>query len=143
VIHLDAYGMIALLVEEPAAGEVEALLREDEEVSMSPVNLAEAIDVSERVHGLGEAEVRAAIELLLHDRIRVVGTVERHAWRAAELRLKHYHRRTMPLSLADCFLLASAGVDDRLATADEPIARAARAEGIAVVPLPDTSGRRP
>ena len=47
-----------------------------------------------------------------------------------------------PLSLADCVLLAAAS-GASLATADPPLARAARAERIEVHPLQDSRGRRP
>ena len=48
-----------------------------------------------------------------------------------------------PVPLADCFLIAAAGADDSVATADGPVAEAAREEGIAVHALPDSGGDRP
>jgi hypothetical protein len=45
--------------------------------------------------------------------------------------------------MADCFLLAAASVDDRIATADSAVAAVARAETIAVVALPDSAGQHP
>lgn len=142
MIVLDAYALVALLGDEPAAPEVDSLLRESR-ASISSVNLAEAIDIACRLHDLEEGDVRAAVEPLLDDRLEVVVADERHAWRAAHLRVLHYDRRRSPLSLADCFLLASATEGDRVATADEPVAEAARAEGFEVVALPDSEGRRP
>jgi rRNA-processing protein FCF1 len=65
------------------------------------------------------------------------------AWRGALLRARHYHRSTSALSLADCVLVASAGPDDSIATADPAVATAARAEGIDVIALPSSSGQRP
>jgi predicted nucleic acid-binding protein len=65
------------------------------------------------------------------------------ALRAGEIRAVRYHRRTAPLSLADCVLLATAGPDDEIATSDGAVAAVARRLGIAVIPLPDSSGRRP
>jgi rRNA-processing protein FCF1 len=47
------------------------------------------------------------------------------------------------LSLADCLLRAARREGDRVATADVPLARAAEAERIEVLALPDHSGRRP
>jgi len=73
----------------------------------------------------------------------VVSVDERLAWRAAELRRRHYARRTSELSLADCVALAAVGSADSLATADAPLARAAQAEALEVVALPDSRGRRP
>jgi hypothetical protein len=56
---------------------------------------------------------RAAVESLeqstdLH--VRAAG--QNHAWRAAELRVKRYHRTRRPLSLGDCTLLAMTNEDD-------------------------------
>jgi rRNA-processing protein FCF1 len=57
---------------------------------------------------------------------------------------RRYHRTRAPLSLADCLLLAAArGAQAIVATADRPLAGAARAEGIEVAALPDSRGRRP
>jgi uncharacterized protein with PIN domain len=139
---LDAYALVALLTDEPAAGEVEALVRGGD-VAVAAVNLAEALDVAVRRHDASDDDVRSAVEPLLHADIRVVRVEEQHAWRAAELRRRHYDRRSSALSLADCFLLAAAGKGDRIATSDEPVARAAKAEGIGVAALPDSTGRRP
>lgn len=65
------------------------------------------------------------------------------AWRAADIRMRYYDRRTNPLSLADCLLLASVEPTDELATADPAIAAVARAEGTRLVPLPDSTGALP
>ena len=139
---LDAYALVALLADEPAAQEVDVLLR-SVRTAVSSVNLAEAVDIACRVHRVPEEEVREAVAPLLHDLVDVVAPAEADAWRAAQLRVKHYDRRRSPLSLADCFLLATATTVDRIATADQPVATAARSEGIAIMALPDTGGRRP
>ena len=82
------------------------------------------------------------LEPLLGDVIAVAIQREDAAWRAAELRGAYYDRRSCPLSLADCLLLAAAG-DDAVATAD-PRARGGSSLGrMAVVPLPDSTGTRP
>jgi hypothetical protein len=47
------------------------------------------------------------------------------------------------VSLGDCFVLATAGPGDAVATADPVVAAVARAEGIGVESLPDSTGRRP
>jgi hypothetical protein len=65
------------------------------------------------------------------------------AGRAGLLRAQLYRRRTAELSLADCVLLASLEEGDTIATADPPLARAARRLGHTVTPLPDSRGRRP
>ncbi len=142
MILLDAYALIALAANEPAAVEVERLLREGGS-AVTSVNLAEAIDVTQRVRGLPSEDVRSALEPLMGETVRVLPQDEDDAWRAAELRLRHYDRTTSPLSLADCFLLGAAGPDDSIATSDPPLANAARAEAIEILPLADSSGRLP
>jgi predicted nucleic acid-binding protein len=142
VILLDAYALIALAADEPAAPDVERLLREGGS-AVTSVNLAEAIDVTQRVRGLPAEEVRGALEPLMGETVRVLSQGQDDAWRAADLRLRHYDRRTSVLSLADCFLLAAARPDDSIATSDPALASAARAEGIGVRPLADSSGLMP
>jgi PIN domain nuclease of toxin-antitoxin system len=139
---LDAFALVALTLDEPAAAEVEAILRRGDCV-VSAVNLAEALDQLGRVHGRTADELRAAFGPVLDEVLAVVAPDEAVAWRAAELRRRHYRRRASELSLADCVALASTRSTDELATADRPLARAARAEGIGLLALPDTAGRRP
>jgi len=63
---------------------------------------------------------------------------------AGRLRSEKYRRTEAPLSLADCFALATASLLDlALATADPALAHAAREEGVEVIGLPDSSGRPP
>jgi len=77
-LFLDAYALVALLVEEPAAAEVEQLLREQDECWVVVINLAEAIDISCRVHDLEEDHVRDVIEpLVLDGTIAIVASDER------------------------------------------------------------------
>jgi predicted nucleic acid-binding protein len=142
VTFLDAYPLVALIADEPAAPEVAAILRA-RRVAITTVNLAEVIDVVGRVHRIGEEELRGGLEPHLSEVITTVSPTEADAWRAAGIRTRYYDRRTCPLSLADCFVIAAAGAGGSIATADAPIAETARAEGIDVVPLPDAEGRRP
>jgi hypothetical protein len=107
------------------------------------VNLCESVYVLDRVHGIGLEESRPVLAPLLSERVRQLGTTDETAWRASDLRLRHYDRRSQPLSLADCVLLAAAGSDDRIATSDAPVALVARSEGLEVVALPDSTGSRP
>jgi PIN domain nuclease of toxin-antitoxin system len=139
---LDAYALVALLVDEPAADEVEALLRAGD-ATINAVNLAQALDVAQRVHGESATEVRLVVEPLIGTVLPVRHVADIDAWRAAELRLRHYKRRSSELSLADCLLLAGARDGDRIATADGAILATARVEGIGVVSLPDREGRLP
>lgn len=140
---LDAYALVALIADEPAAPRVEELLRAGG-VRITSISLAEAVDVSCRAHGIAEEAVADAIDPLVYGGyLDVVAPDAAGAWRAASLRVAHYRRRERPLSIADCFLLAAAQPGDRIATADPLVAEVARAEGIEVLALPDSSGACP
>jgi PIN domain nuclease of toxin-antitoxin system len=142
VILLDAYAILAVALDEPAADEVEALIRQGE-CAITTVNLCEGVDYCIRRAGIAEADARAHLSLVVGGPVRIVPVSEEHAWRGAVLRGRHYARRSCDVSLADCLLLAAAGEGDLVATADPSIGAVARAEGIGLVPLPDTRGHRP
>jgi PIN domain nuclease of toxin-antitoxin system len=136
VILLDAFALIALLVDEPAAEPVERLLR-DETVGVTGVNLAEA------VHQLlqrRDVDVRSVHELVngLLAGVELVELTAEDAWAAGLLRGR-YHRA---LSIADCLLLATASHGYTIASSHPPLLTAARDERIDVMPLPDSRGRR-
>jgi uncharacterized protein with PIN domain len=139
---LDAFALVALALDEPAASEVEAALRRGS-CRMSGANFAEAIDQLCRVHKQPIEDVRAAFQPVVDEVLEVVAVDQAIGWRAAELRRRYYRRRQSEVSLADCIALATAGGGEEIATADPPLARAARAEGMEVIALPDSGGRRP
>lgn len=141
---LDAYALVALVADEPPAGEVEVILRGGE-ARIAAINLAEAVDIAQRVHHVSSEEVRGAIEpLLFGDVLSLAVSDEPQAWLAAEIRAHHYDKKTAPLSMADCFLLAHGVTDaERLATPDPVVAAVAVSLGVDVVGLPDSSGNRP
>lgn len=142
--YVDAYGLVALLANEPAAAQVERLLRSDQ-CGVAAVNLAEAVDVTARVHLQTLDDIRAAVEpLILGNAIALAVSHEAEVWLAAEIRIAHYSRRERPLSMADCLLLAHAELaHDAIATSDPAVASVARARGLGIVPLPDREGNLP
>jgi uncharacterized protein with PIN domain len=143
VTLLDAYALVALVADEPAADQVEGILR-DGDARVVVVNLAEAVDVCSRVRNLSIEEVRAAVEpLILGNVLSLAVSDEPQAWLAAEIRSEHYDRKSAALSMADCFLLAH-GVTDGgpIATSDPPLASVAAVLELEVVGLPDSSGKR-
>jgi uncharacterized protein with PIN domain len=142
VTLLDSFALIAFTLDEPAASEVEHLLRASD-TEITSVNFAEAVDVLQRVKGFDSLDVHEVFDPLLVRSLNVIPVAEEHAWRAAELRRRYYHRTSAALSLGDCVFLASASPDDTLATADPAVAQTARAEGLNLIPLPDSQGRRP
>jgi PIN domain nuclease of toxin-antitoxin system len=142
VILLDAYALIALLAGEPAADEVGQLIAGGSTVVAAP-NLAETADRLGRVHGIAVRRTRAAVESLEQSTdLRVQATERAHGWRAAELRVKHYHRTHRPLSLGDCLLLAMATGEDHVATADPHVLATAEEEQIKWIALEDSQGLR-
>ena len=132
---LDAYALIAFLVGGPAAAEVRAILREGD-AGVATANLAEALDVCQRVYGLPVSRAVGVIEPLFEQALKAVPLDTATARRAAEIRATHYHRSSSPISLADAVFVASASEGDRLATADPDVLAVARAETLEAVALP-------
>ena len=133
-VLLDAFALIALLADEPAAEKVESLIRRGDTV-ITAVNLAEALDVLQRVERIPRKRLEEFMFPLVGEQIRLQPVDELVARDAADIRSRRYHRTRAPLSLADCILLGATRQGDSLATADRPLLRAAEAEGIDVVPL--------
>lgn len=145
MVVLDAFGLIAALTREPAGPEVEALLRDpSERVALTPVNLAEVIDIMVRVHGNTPEDVRDAISLLVNESMEIVAVDQEIGSLAGQLRSQHYRRDTRAISMADSICLAAAQrLAARLATADPALAATAREIGVDVVALMDSAGNRP
>ena len=131
---LDAYALIALRLDEPAADEVERILRSGD-AAVTSVNYGEALDRLVRAKRIPEPRVRAAFEPLFGASLRRIDVGFPVVEMAVRLRAKHYHRERAPLSLADCICVASAGADGAVATADEAMLEMAEAEGIRSVAL--------
>jgi PIN domain nuclease of toxin-antitoxin system len=142
VILLDAYALVAAATGERAAPEVAELLRRGD-CAVTTANLAELYDQLVRRVGLEPEAVDAHVRPLVDGSLAVRDLDRERAARAGLLRAQLYRRRTTELSLADCVLLASLDEGDTVATADPPLARAARRLGHTVTPLPDSRGRRP
>lgn len=142
MILLDSYALVAAATAEPAAADVAELLRNGD-CAVTPVNLAELYDQLVRRIGLTAEAVDAHLQPLLDGVLAIRDLDRERAQQAGVLRAQLYRRRTAELSLADCVLLASLDQGDTVATADPPLARAARRLGHTVTPLPDSRGRRP
>jgi predicted nucleic acid-binding protein len=107
--------------------------------AVATANLAEALDVSQRVYGLAIERAMAVLDPLFGRPLVTLPLDLEVARRAAEVRSAHYHRSSRPISLADAILLASAGANDRIATADPDVLAVARAEGLSTLRLPGQS----
>ncbi len=111
---------------------------------MCAANLGEVMDVCVRVHGNAEGAVLEKIEWLIAGGLEVVPLDLTLALAAGALRARRYRKRECEISLGDSMAAALAAARRRpLATADPDLARASWAEGIEVLPLPDSRGRRP
>lgn len=135
MILLDAYALVAVLTRGPALDQVTSLLRRGG-LGIPTLNLAEVLDVAERVKGLPAEVAWGGIEPLLGNAIAPIPLTLEIAREAASVRARHYHGKRRPLSLADCVLLASGDDGDRLATADPHILAVAPEEGLSPIGLP-------
>ena len=138
---IDASALIALLGNEPAADEVQEILRDG--AVITAINLTEAVDRLGRRYSLDVERVRPIVDGLLDDSLAVMPVTSSESWRAAEIRIAHYRRTSCPLSLADAVLIACGSPDRRIASSDSHVLRIAEREDIDVIPLPDSRGRRP
>lgn len=132
---LDAYALVAFLVGGPATPQVRAILREGD-AAVATANLAEALDVSQRLYGLQILRAMEILEPLFGEALTAIHLDVEVARRAAEIRARHYHRSSRPISLADAVLVASARPGDRIATADAAVLAVAGTEELASVALP-------
>jgi PIN domain nuclease of toxin-antitoxin system len=138
---LDAQPVVAFLAGEPSGGEVAALLRE--KTKMSVANAAEVVDVLVRVLGIASEDAKTIVFGFLEEVSAPVDVTREIALSAGAIRGEAYRRGRLDVSLADCIAIATATPGGRVATSDPPLARVALAEGVGVVALPDSRGRRP
>ena len=136
---VDSQPLIALLLDEPAAAAVEGLLRAGG-TRISTVSIAEVLDVLTRREGLPWDDVELVLAGLLSEALEPVAPDVAAAHRAADVRRRHFDRRTLRISLADCFVIATAQPGDRVATGDRVLLDVARAEGLDVVDLEAAKG---
>lgn len=134
--------MVSVLLKD-AAGPIIATELDGREREVSVVNVGEVLDVLTRVHRVPKRDAADAVRRYLDEGARPVPATLELAERAAMVRARHYHRRDRDVSLADCFAIATALPDGELATSDAAVVRVARSEGLRVLALPDSRGRRP
>ncbi len=132
---LDAYALIAFLVGGPATQKIRVILREGD-AGVATANLVEVLDVSQRVYGVPTSRTLETLEPLLEGPLTAVRLGLTVARRAADIRARHYHRSSRPISLADAVLIGSAEAGDRIATADPDVLAVAEAEAIESIALP-------
>ena len=141
MIILDAYAVLALLRDEPAAPQAQALVESAEETTLTLLGIAEVLDKLVRRSGADEEQARLDLRQLRLDDPPALDP--QLAARAGLLRARHYNRRTRALSLADCVAAETARrLGASLATADPALLETCEAEGIAVIALPGSGPSR-
>ncbi len=99
MIVLDSYAVLALLKGEPAAIQVQRLVEDEENASLTSLGVAEVLDHLVR---LADAEEDEAVLDLAQLGLMTPAAVEADLGaRAGLLRARHYHRKNRAVSLAD------------------------------------------
>lgn len=141
MIVLDAYAVLALLRDEPAADEVQRLIESPEATALTLLGVAEVLDYLVRLGGADEDEAALDLAQLGLDPPPPLDAAI--AQRSGLLRARHYHRRHRAVSLADCVLAETVrGLEATVATADPHLLETCAAEGIGILALPDSRGVR-
>ena len=136
---LDAFAVIALLKGEPAAAQVQLLIQAGG-CALTSLGVAEVIDHLERVVKTSEED--AVLDVAQLGLAPPIELDDASATQAALLRARHYNKKNRAVSLADCVVAhAARTVTSAVATSDPHLLELCREEGIAVIPLPDSSGR--
>ncbi len=129
---LDASVVIAGLTD-PATDIFDDLLRGGV-ARISTINLAEVVDVLMRKHGSTREDVVDAVDLLVSIGLVIDGLSARQALAAGSLRARHFDKRTRPISMADCAVIALASeVAESIASTDRTLLEVAVAEGVATL----------
>lgn len=139
MIVIDAYALEAYLTDEVMAADiVEPLILSGQQVLITGVNLAEALDRMIRVNGADREELESDLIAL---GLTVSGVDAQMAFDAASLRAGHYHRARRAVSIADCCAAAlSLDRDAPLVTSDPALLALVHEEGGRYVALPDSGG---
>lgn len=135
---LDAYPIVAYLLSETAAPDVESLLRRQDCVTTAHA-LAE---VSDRLVRLGRLDARRTALYVRRLGLRTVVALDAPlAVRAGLLRAQHYHRTRRSVSMADCVAAATAHrLAEPLATSDPHLLDLCHDEQIDIIVLPGSDG---
>jgi PIN domain nuclease of toxin-antitoxin system len=91
MIILDSFAVLALLKDEPAAGQVQLLVESEEEAALSVLGVSEVLDHLVRLAGADEEE--AVLDLAQHGLADSSPLNVGIAMKAGLLRARHYHRK--------------------------------------------------
>ncbi len=136
---LDAFAVIALLKGEPAASAVQMLIRAGG-CALTTLGVAEVIDHLVRV--VGTTDEDAVLDVAQLGLAPPIELDDASATQAGLMRARHYDKKNRAVSLADCVVAhAARTTTSTVATSDPHLLDLCRDEGIAMIPLPDSSGQ--
>lgn len=142
MVVLDAAALIAVMKDEPAAEAVGQVLQGP--TVMSAVNYCEVVDHLLRVVGADPDRVDLSLAPIINTSLDIITSDAEIAEDAAQVRAHFYDSRDRPVSLADCFAIATARkVNAPLATSDRAVAAILVSLGQEVVRLPNSRGAYP
>lgn len=142
MVVLDAAALIAVMKDEPAADAVGEILQGP--TTMSAVNYCEVVDHLLRVVGADPDWVDLSLAPIISTSLDILTSDAEIAEDAAQVRAHFYDSRERPVSLADCFAIATARkVNAPLATSDRAVAAILVSLGQEVVRLPNSRGAYP
>lgn len=128
---LDANAVLAYLMDEAPADDVEVLL-EQGDAALATVGIVEVID--RLVRRVGATDRQAVVDLAALQLAAPLALDNAIATAAGRLRARHYHRAA--ISLADCVAAETARTTGRpLATGDVALLGVCHAEGIPTLAL--------
>ena len=129
VTVLDAFAVVALLREEPAAELVAGIVRSP--TTLTSVNAAEVVDRLARRYGWDEDDVETDLQLLGIAGMEMIPVTVALGLEAGRLRTRYHDRDDAAISLADCVAAAAAlHLERPIATADPALAAVVRAEAV-------------
>lgn len=138
MIVLDAYAVLAFLMDEAAAEQVEELVRAGD-AQLTTVGVAEVVDRLVRLAGADEDT--AALDLAALSLLDGLPVDAALGLAAGRLRSRRYHRTRCAVSMADCIAAEAARTHAAtLATSDPHLLDLCRAEAIEYTVLPATDG---
>jgi predicted nucleic acid-binding protein len=138
LIILDAYAVLAFLKAEPAAGDVEHLLRAGD-AALTSLGVAEVLDHLIRIVRADEEE--ASLDLAQLGLDPPLSLAVATAACSGRRRARHYLRARRPGRLADCVAAEVArSLRSQLATSDPALLDLCHDENIGVIVLPGSDG---
>ena len=139
----DADPLVSVLLDRPGAKKIAAALDADlTECRVSSITYSRVIERVARESRSSARDVAGVIDWWIAGGLSVDPVDADLAAAAAAIRAEHYDRERSPISLVDCHAMALAAAHHaELAASDAGVLRVAKALGLAVLALPDQTGK--